>query len=599
MKQLNMFMLALAIFFTVISIASAETLKYDDGTSDTYSAPYSDEVGSEVAVRFTPTSYPARLQSVFFYVPRWQQYTTSFGVRVYDDDNNGNPGGTRLDDGTVTGFATEGNEWIEVSLSGQNIVISGGDFFASMYWTTPSTSDEGQNLGNDTGGHIYDRTFWKWGPNGEWRKLTPELAFYGNAMIRASVTSSEGSKRGMYVDDLDTIIDKNNTVTNLTAKATKLLEFAQQNKITYLALYGAVDFVFNKEKCDESSLCNFVRTAKRDYGVLEIGAVDGLYKTSSGAFNWERFKKIISYNSLRDEEKSGDAKKFGKFDILNLEHEFWKEGDFELYMTALEEMSKSSSLKTETYVGWLDDSQAKKIAERVHRVLLHCYVKDPVSAYGYAKGTDKDEFRRLTYFANANENLEIWPNYSVEWRRDQYFMGCWFAKKNSILEGMASAEDIFEDAFEKDIAEWEGKIRNTGFIYYSYRYFLNNPWCTPAPDIRANGEDDAISVESGTPVSIKVLFDPGVYITQKADWWVVESTPSGIFNHYDISTGWMLPGLSATYEGPIVELGETQLLNSPDLTVGTHTFYFGVDLNMNGSLDMDSIYYDWVSVVVQ
>ena len=44
--------------------------------------------------------------------------------------------------------------------------------------------------------------------------------------------------------------------------------------------------------------------------------------------------------------------------------------------------------------------------------------------------------------------------------------------------------------------------------------------------------------------------------------------------------------------------GTVQLLNSSELTVGTHTFYFGVDMNMNGSLDMDFIYYDSLSVKV-
>jgi hypothetical protein len=39
-------------------------------------------------------------------------------------------------------------------------------------------------------------------------------------------------------------------------------------------------------------------------------------------------------------------------------------------------------------------------------------------------------------------------------------------------------------------------------------------------------------------------------------------------------------------------------LNSSDLKVGTHTFYLGVDLNMNGSLDMGSIYYDSVGINV-
>ena len=116
--------------------------------------------------------------------------------------------------------------------------------------------------------------------------------------------------------------------------------------------------------------------------------------------------------------------------------------------------------------------------------------------------------------------------------------------------------------------------------------------------VKANYQNGSIVVSLGTPVSITVSLDPGNLSAQAADWWVVESTPSGTFNYYNLSRGSMVPGLFPTHQGPLVDLGTTQLLNSSDLTVGTHTFYFGVDLNMNGSLDMDSIYYDWVSVNV-
>jgi len=54
----------------------------------------------------------------------------------------------------------------------------------------------------------------------------------------------------------------------------------------------------------------------------------------------------------------------------------------------------------------------------------------------------------------------------------------------------------------------------------------------------------------------------------------------------------MVQGLLPTHQGPLFNLGTTQLLNSSDLQVGVYIFYFGVDLNMNGLLDMSSIYYD-------
>ncbi len=121
---------------------------------------------------------------------------------------------------------------------------------------------------------------------------------------------------------------------------------------------------------------------------------------------------------------------------------------------------------------------------------------------------------------------------------------------------------------------------------------------TPVPDVRANLSDGPLTVTSGTPVSITVNFNPNIYSGQNADWWVAELAPSGTFNYYDLSTGSMVPGLLPTHQGPLFSLGTTQLLNSSDLTMGTHIFYFGVDLNMNGSLDMNSIYYDSVGINV-
>lgn len=147
------------------------------------------------------------------------------------------------------------------------------------------------------------------------------------------------------------------------------------------------------------------------------------------------------------------------------------------------------------------------------------------------------------------------------------------------------------------------------YDYYDYMAFgkvIFEPFATqpniittPLPDIKANNQDSPITVSSGSPVSITVSLNPNSYVNQNADWWVAESTPSGTFNYYNLSTGSMVPGLLPTHQGPLFNLGTTQLLNSSDLTVGTHTFYFAVDMNMNGSLDMDSIYYDSINVIVQ
>ncbi|MFZ3047383.1 MAG: hypothetical protein WA151_15855, partial [Desulfatirhabdiaceae bacterium] len=110
--------------------------------------------------------------------------------------------------------------------------------------------------------------------------------------------------------------------------------------------------------------------------------------------------------------------------------------------------------------------------------------------------------------------------------------------------------------------------------------------------------DGPIVVSPSTPVSIDISLDSGDKADQNADWWVVELTPSEVINYYDLYTASMVPGFLPTCQGPLFGFSSVQLLNSSDLAVGTHTFCFGVDLNMDGSLNANSLYYDCVTVSV-
>jgi hypothetical protein len=120
---------------------------------------------------------------------------------------------------------------------------------------------------------------------------------------------------------------------------------------------------------------------------------------------------------------------------------------------------------------------------------------------------------------------------------------------------------------------------------------------TVVPGIKANGQEGFVYVAQGSPVSITIALDPGDEAGQNADWWVAENGPGG-WSYYDVIGGsWsFLPGLSVTYQGPLFNLSSFEVLNTSGLPVGAYIFYFGVDMNMNASLDSDQLYYD--SVVV-
>ncbi len=125
----------------------------------------------------------------------------------------------------------------------------------------------------------------------------------------------------------------------------------------------------------------------------------------------------------------------------------------------------------------------------------------------------------------------------------------------------------------------------------------------PIPDIKANGSDGEITVTTSDPLTITVELDAGVHSGENADWWAVDDTTLPVrwyYYNYDEKTGggsW-LPGFGVAYQGPLGNLSPYVVWNSP-LPQGTYKIYFGVDTNMNGSLDMGQFYYDRVVVTVK
>ncbi len=120
----------------------------------------------------------------------------------------------------------------------------------------------------------------------------------------------------------------------------------------------------------------------------------------------------------------------------------------------------------------------------------------------------------------------------------------------------------------------------------------------PQPDIKANGSDGPITVSSSAIVTITVELNAGSHIGENADWWAVDDTPFDPpwFYYHLASTTWR-PGFVVTYQGPLFDLSPFEVWNDT-LSPGTYTIYFGVDMNMNGLLDMDQVYYDHVVVNV-
>ncbi|MFH1563481.1 MAG: M6 family metalloprotease domain-containing protein [Nitrospirota bacterium] len=116
----------------------------------------------------------------------------------------------------------------------------------------------------------------------------------------------------------------------------------------------------------------------------------------------------------------------------------------------------------------------------------------------------------------------------------------------------------------------------------------------PLPDIKANGSDGTITTPGSVSITIKL--DPWGYAGQNADWWHVADTPFGLYR-YNVSGNNWVSGSNVSYQGHLFNLSPFNTLNT-SLPSGTYTFYFGVDMVMNGVLDFGSLYYDHVVVKV-
>lgn len=136
----------------------------------------------------------------------------------------------------------------------------------------------------------------------------------------------------------------------------------------------------------------------------------------------------------------------------------------------------------------------------------------------------------------------------------------------------------------------------------SFQFLKRDDFCLDlliAPDIKANGSDGPVNINSTNNLSVTVSLDPGNSYGVDADWWLVTDTSFGWYYYSNVGGLWSwLPGFSVTYQGPSANLASTEALNISNLSSGTYTFYFAVDTSMNSLVDASQLHYDSVVVNV-
>jgi hypothetical protein len=58
-------------------------------------------------------------------------------------------------------------------------------------------------------------------------------------------------------------------------------------------------------------------------------------------------------------------------------------------------------------------------------------------------------------------------------------------------------------------------------------------------------------------------------------------------------------GIKTTYQGPLFDFPLVDFLKLSTKEPGKYVFYFAADLIMNGTIDVDALYYDFIEMEVQ
>ncbi len=124
----------------------------------------------------------------------------------------------------------------------------------------------------------------------------------------------------------------------------------------------------------------------------------------------------------------------------------------------------------------------------------------------------------------------------------------------------------------------------------------------PWPDIKANNANTDISISSSDTLSLTVSLDPGEHLGENGDWWLLADTPNG-WSSYNLTTNqWSkfspFNGITTSLQGKLSVMNSKEILNIANPSSGSYTFYFGIDLNMNSTIDLPVLFFDEITINV-
>ncbi|MEA3357290.1 MAG: hypothetical protein U9Q67_02550 [Patescibacteria group bacterium] len=130
-------------------------------------------------------------------------------------------------------------------------------------------------------------------------------------------------------------------------------------------------------------------------------------------------------------------------------------------------------------------------------------------------------------------------------------------------------------------------------VFFNYAYVDVNAGAQLSPEINANGISEDVTIGKSDTLTIGCGLNASEDAGKPADWWLVVDTTSGWFS-YNIVEGWQ-SNIDVTYQGALFDFPPTSILEMRELPSAIYAFYFGIDLTIDGNLNLP-LYYDQVVV---
>jgi hypothetical protein len=119
----------------------------------------------------------------------------------------------------------------------------------------------------------------------------------------------------------------------------------------------------------------------------------------------------------------------------------------------------------------------------------------------------------------------------------------------------------------------------------------------PQTEIIANGIDFQMRINQTDTLQIRVSLNSNG-LTKDADFWLCFKSDSGYNSYYNEASNSWEQGTEVSHQGALFDLTNKKVFQSSKLPPGEYTFFFGVDMKMDGKLTKDCLYYDEVKVTI-